>query len=518
MISILFIITFILCLVTIAKHDIHMFQQNSYRIERYHRWWIGGNFLTYRRWWFLVVFALSFSVWTQPIAILIMAFYTYRRFNVRHKSPLVITSRVKRLFATDVLLVTAVVVVEMIWLDHYNLLPAILSVILLLSNGFMLLANIVNTPLEMAISRWYYNDAKQIIRSHKKLIIIGVTGSYGKTSTKNYLYRMLSEKYNVLVTPGNFNTTLGVVRTIREHLRPQHQIFIVEMGAKQRGDIREICDLVRPSIGIVSSVGEAHLETFGSVENIQKTKFELIESLPDGGVGVVNFDSKSIRNFTDFKSKCKILSYSVEDEAADFQAKNVCYNASGLSFDLKIGDEVCHFNSHLLGEGNVLNLCAGVIVANHLGVSTKSIQIATSQLKPVEHRLSMQRSGGLTILDDAYNSNPDGARMALAVLRDFARGERNKRVVITPGFVEMGANQYEANYNLGKVMAESCDYAVVVNKLNREAICKGLKDAEFSDDKLFVANSLNAARQHLAGVLKVGDIVLYENDLPDSFK
>ncbi len=517
MIFILFLITFCLCFATVAKHDIHMFQHNSYRIERYHRWWIRGNIISYRRWWFILVLLFSFSVWTQPIAIVVMAFYILRRFQIKHKVSLVVTSRVKRLFATTILLTMGVVAVEFMKLDH-KLLPPILSVILFLSNGFMLLADIINTPIEMIIKRWYYNDAKRILKSHNRLVIIGVTGSYGKTSVKNYLYRMLSEKYNVLVTPGNYNTTMGVVRSIREHLRPQHQIFIVEMGAKQRGDIREICNLVNPTIGIVSSIGEAHLETFKSVENIQKTKFELIEALPEGGIGVVNFDSKSIRNYKDFEAKCKIVSYSVEDSAADFRAKSVRYSASGLSFDLAIGGELSSFNSHLLGEGNVLNLVAGAIVANHLKVPTKGIKIAISQLKPVEHRLSMTRTGGLTILDDAYNSNPDGARMALAVLRDFERGAQNRRVVVTPGFVEMGASQYDANYNLGRVMADSCDYAVVVNKLNRDAICKGLKDAGFSDDKLFVANSLNMARRHLSGVLKLGDVVLYENDLPDSFK
>ncbi len=513
----LYIIVFYICLVALALHDIHMFQQNSYRIERYHRWWVNGNIFSYHRWWFVAVLIFSISVWSQAISILIMALYAYRRFKVKYKSPLVITSRVKRLFVTNILLITFVVIFEFVGLDH-KFLPPILSVILLLSNGFMLLSNFVNMPIEKAISFWYYNDAKRIIRSHNRLIIVGVTGSYGKTSTKNYLYRMLSEKYNVLVTPGNFNTTLGVVRTIREHLRPQHQIFIVEMGAKQVGDIKEICDLVRPSIGIVSSVGEAHLETFGSVENIQKTKFELIEALPADGLGVVNFDSQSIRDFSNYNAKCKVLSYSVEAEGADFRAKNVSYNASGLAFDMEVGGVTQSFRSHLLGGGNVLNLLAGIVVADHLKVPARSLQIAISQLKPVEHRLSMQRSGGLTILDDAYNSNPDGARMALAVLRDFEREEGAKRVVITPGFVEMGVSQYDANYQLGRVVAESCDYAVVVNKLNREAICSGLKSAGFSDEKLHVANSLNGARRHLADVLKVGDVVLYENDLPDSFK
>ncbi len=328
---------------------------------------------------------------------------------------------------------------------------------------------------------------------------------------------MLTEKYNVLVTPGNYNTLLGVVRTIREQLRPQHQIFIVEMGAKQRGDIKEICDLVHPQIGIVTSVGEAHLETFGSIENIQKTKFELIDSLPVNGFGVVNLDSPNIKNYK-YNFACPIVTYSVDDSAANRQAKDVLYNASGLSFTFNIGTKQVEFNSQLLGGGNILNIAAGIIVASELGVTAELLRRAVQQLQPVEHRLSMSRAGGLIILDDAYNSNPAGAKMALDLIRDFARTEGAQRVIITPGFVEMGESQVAANYTLGCQIATSVDYAVIVNKLNREAIVKGLEDSAFGSENYYVADSLNDARTHLASRLKVGDILLYENDLPDSFK
>ena len=164
----------------------------------------------------------------------------------------------------------------------------------LLTPWIMLLANLLLTPVEKAISRWFYNDAEKRLRAMPNLIIVGVTGSYGKTSTKNYLYRLLSEKYNVLMTPGNFNTTLGVVRTIREQLQPYHQVFIVEMGAKQKGDIAEICALVHPQIGVVTAVGDMHLETFGSRENVRKTKFELLEALPSDGLAVINEESEGI--------------------------------------------------------------------------------------------------------------------------------------------------------------------------------------------------------------------------------
>ena len=133
------------------------------------------------------------------------------------------------------------------------------------------------------MNRWYINDAKKIIKNCPDLLVIGITGSFGKTSVKYFLDELLSVKYNVLKTPGNFNTTLGVVKTIRSSLRATHDIFLCEMGAKNIGDIKEICDIVHPKMGIITSVGEMHLESFKSIENVRKTKFELADSLPENG-------------------------------------------------------------------------------------------------------------------------------------------------------------------------------------------------------------------------------------------
>ncbi|MFR9494953.1 MAG: UDP-N-acetylmuramoyl-tripeptide--D-alanyl-D-alanine ligase [Rikenellaceae bacterium] len=528
MILYIYIISLFLALSAALRHDMQMFQQNSYRYSRYFRW-LKGNILSteIRRYQLLfgfVCLALLLSQLTvgsqyENLSIALIASYllfAFVEFRKKFKVKLAYTDRVKRLLFSSLLTSTLIIGLAYLYLDPYQFIVATLLVVIL-SNIILLVANLINAPLEKAITQWYINDARKIIASRSDLIVIGITGSYGKTSTKNYLYRMLTERYNVLITPGNYNTLLGVVRTIREQLRPQHQVFIVEMGAKQRGDIKEICDLVHPSIGIVTSVGEAHLEIFKSVENIQKTKFELIDSLPSDGVGVVNLDSESIKSYS-YTPQSPIISYSIEEPTANLRATRVSYNTSGVSFSLILDGEDVSFKSPLLGGGNVLNLVAGVAVASHLGVAPKLLQRAIQQLQPVEHRLSMSRVGGLTILDDAYNSNPTGAKMALDVLRDFTRKDGAQRVIITPGFVEMGVAQEAANYTLGCQIAQSVDYAVVVNRINREAIVRGLKDSQFSEAKYFIADSLDEARAHLSSRLKVGDIILYENDLPDSLK
>ena len=512
--TIKYAIVALLFFLMIAKYDIHMFQLASYRNSRYFRWLAPGNIITIKRLFAVAMLAAVFipGYFGCGFAAGVTAAAWFYCFSEKFKTPLVYTMRVKRLFATDIILFAAIAALAVLFAGAWAM--TIIGAALVLSNFIMLLANFINTPIEKAINRYYYNDAKRIIESNRNLIVIGVTGSFGKTSTKNYLAGVLAEKYNVLVTPGNFNTLLGVIRTIREQLRPYHQVFIVEMGAKQTNDIKEICDLVHPTIGIVTAVGEMHLETFKTIENIQDTKFELINSLPADGLGVINNDSHCISSYKGIKSQCKLIRYAVEADG-DYKATDVKYGANGVSFTLNGSEQ---FGSRLLGVGNLLNILAATAVADYLGVPTNKQKNAIARLQPVEHRLSMKVSNGITVLDDAYNSNPQGAKMALGVLKGFAVGDSNKRIVITPGFVEMGARQAQANKELGRTIAESCDYAIVVNATNRDAIRSGIEEGGMAAEKYFLADSLNHAHAHLAQILKAGDVVLYENDLPDNFK
>ena len=499
------------------RYDLRMFQQHSYRPERFWRWWGGsGN-------WFS-----AFLDWMLRIPA---------------KLPLVVTARVKRLMATDILL-TLLLFCAGVWgllrlsgASSTGVLPwngwalplavcLTLSCLLAASKCLLLLANAVNQPMEKAISRWYYNDARKRLKAHKDLIVIGVTGSYGKTSTKNYLYRILSEQYNVLVTPGNFNTTLGVVRTVREQLQPWHQVFIVEMGAKQPGDIQEICELVHPSIGIVASVGPMHLETFGSLENIQKTKFELVRALPADGFAAINADSPGIASYRDVPTHCCVVRYGVRN--GDFRALNVAYSTEGSSFDL--GGVT--MKTTLLGESNIQNILAACAVATRLGVSPERQKCAIAKLQQVEHRLFVSRRGAYTVIDDAYNSNPGGAAMALDVLRDFRGG---RKFLITPGFVELGTAQAEECRKLGYKAASCADVLMIVNKVNRDAILSGAREAmaeassrtdgasspketvRLTEENIHCPDDLSVVFPLLDKLVRPGDVVLYENDLPDTF-
>ena len=504
-------------LLATMRYSVQMFQQNSYRVERYNRW-LRSSGEWHSRANILALLSAVIYIFTDHAIILTlfgvwMLVIAIAEFSIKYKIPIAYTMRVKRLFITRLLMTAAIIVIVYNYAKDYTL----VAMMLLCFDYWTIIANLINRPLERAITRWYYNDAKRKLRSMPNLIVIGVTGSFGKTSTKHFLYRVLSEKYNVLMTPGNFNTTLGVVRTIREHLKPHHEIFIVEMGAKQRGDIKEICDLVVPTIGVVTSVGEMHLETFGSIESVARTKFELIDALPEGGLGVVNIDSLAACRYIKERGY-GVKTYSVDNVEADYRATNIAYSATETRFDIECDGRVDGgYATHILGRGNILNITAALAVAEYLGVSVEARSRAVRQIEQVEHRLSMRRNGGITILDDAYNSNPEGARMALEVLSGFAT--EGRRYVVTPGFVEMGAKQFENNRAFGCDIAKSkVDGVYVVNEVNRAAITEGLRLCGYPDAQVECVASFSEAMTSLQPKLKAGDILLYENDLPDSFK
>lgn len=514
-------------LLQVYKFDLQMMQQNSYRNDRYFKWWrMSKDYASMSRISDLAVFLLLVSMFpkvvTLPIAIIVFAIKAAILLKKKYKKPLVMTKRVWRLLST--MIVATLVVAALSCSPHADAginitaAGAALTAIAVLSWGVLALCNAAMQPVEKSINNNYVNDARRIIGEMPSLKVVGITGSYGKTSTKHYLNRILSEQFNVVMTPGSFNTPMGVTRTIREMLKPYTEIFICEMGAKQRGDIKEICDIVHPQYGIITAVGEQHMESFKSIENVQRTKFELADALPADGFCVVNDDFPYVANREVDNTSC--LRYAVQATAnADYTARNIEYSEHGTRFDVadKKGGTVMSLETRLVGECNISNLLAAVIMAMKLGVPADKIRYAVSQIEQVEHRLNMKRTpGGVTIIDDAFNSNPHGSRMALDVL---ARMTRGKRIVVTPGMIELGNRQQALNEAFGEHIAETVDVAIVVGQYNRDAIVEGIKKSgTFNDDNLIVVDSFAEAQQRLASLLQMGDTVLYENDLPDTFK
>lgn len=503
------------------RRDLMMYQQNSYRPERYARWAKStGESCTVARCCYLFacflmcVGRVPFIV-SAPLAAIVLVWNIVVMARRRYKKPLVFTPRARRIDAVAIILSAAAVATVWAAVSLRGACVAAMA-LLFVSQLVVLAADWLLRPVERHITRKYYSEAREILASVPCLKIIAVTGSYGKTSTKHYLYRILSEQYETLMTPGSYNTLLGVVRTIREQLKPYHEVFIVEMGAKQPGDIREICDLVEPEIGIITAVGEQHLETFKTIECVQQTKFELVEGTDDNGFVVLNNDFPYVAN-RPVKSPAPVRYAITSPEDADYTVRDIDYGRNGTNFTV-VGPDGFELSltTPLVGECNISNLLAAVIVALKIGVSPEKVRYAVAKMQQVEHRLEMRHTpGGLTIIDDAFNSNPHGSKMALDVLRGMTSGQR---IVITPGMVELGDRQYDLNREFGAVLGRSADVAIVVARVNRDAILEGIGSTSMPESAVHAVDTFAEAQNLLRTIARPGDTVLYENDLPDTFK
>ena len=531
------LIFYIICYTAVAcatttelRRQLMMFQQNSYRPERYRNWLkASAESTSYWRLGALIIFFFSFARFTPHIGAeflagifgLAMAWVFGRR---KYKKPLVLTPRAKRLLYTSFTLALLIAVAAwLIWgrasaNDAFFAATVALIALICLSPMVILVANWLMKPIENSINRKFYKAAAERLASMPELKIIGVTGSYGKTTTKHYITALLSEQFSTLMTPGSYNTTLGVVRTVNELLKAYHEVFVVEMGAKQSGDIKEICDLVHPHMGVVTAVGPQHLESFKTIENVQATKFELVDALPADGLAVINNDFPMIASRQVSNVKCERYAVKEADNSeVEFYASDIHYSPAGTTFKIVRRSDgwTLELRTQLVGECNISNIVAAVAVAKALGMDDEKIRFGVAKLKQVEHRLSIRNiPGGLTIIDDAFNSNPVGSAMALDVLAAMP----GKRILITPGMIELGERQFELNQEFGRKAASCCDIAIVVGKYNREAILAGLEEGGMPTEAIRKADSFDHAQQILHALAAPGDAVLYENDLPDTFK
>ncbi|MBP1154188.1 MULTISPECIES: UDP-N-acetylmuramoyl-tripeptide--D-alanyl-D-alanine ligase [unclassified Paenibacillus] len=502
-------------------NGVHMLQLNSYRNERFMGWFKGHvrERLSWREWLPLLSFAAllfqaplpGFILWTVIYGLLV-----WLRPKKQEKKKLVYTARVKRLLVTLGVLVAAALAVSLMFAAATDSLGPfiLLFAIVLLSDLVVLLANTINLPIENRINRYYLNDAERIVRQMKQLTVIGITGSYGKTSVKHFLNTLLSQVHEVLVTPESYNTPMGVTKTVRSMLRPTHRFFITEMGAKQTGDIRELCELVGPKIGILTAVGPQHLETFKTLENVQRTKFELGESLPPDGILFLNMDDENIASYRGNIAARKV-GIGIYREDVAYRARNIQYTSKGASFELVRQDgSILTFETGLLGEHNIYNLLLSIAVSLELGVPAEKLALLVKRIKPVKHRLELKKiSDKVTILDDSFNSNPVGSKAALDVLAQMP----GKRIMITPGMIELGEKEYELNRQFGVHAAGACDYIILVGHKQTKPIQDGLRDAGYPEDRLYIAKDLQEALRQMNVAAEQGSVVLLENDLPDNY-
>ena len=506
-----------------SKKALHMLQQNWYNEGWRYIHWIFKNpkkvFLTTDILFFLFLFGqtldheiLLFLFFTLYSIIAIFTYYAMK--NEQTKKPLVVTKRVRRLiYTTLICYLILFIIIRMIFKpSNLYLYITLIGAACYLQFFVIWIVNIINKPIEKVVFYYYKIKAMNRLSSMNNMPVIGITGSYGKTSSKNILADLLNVRYNAFATPKNFNTTYGLINTINNYLDKFNDYFIAEMGAFKRGEIKEICDLVKPKYGILTCVGTAHLESFGSRENIQKGKFELIESLPSDGIGILNGDDPYQRSYQ-LKNNCKIVWIGIESEEVDIRATNIELSHKGTSFDCIVDNQKYHFETKLLGKANVYNILASIALGRELGVSMEQLMIGTKKINVIEHRLELKKYGNINIIDDAYNSNPVGSKMAIEVLSMMP----GKKIVVTPGMIELGPDEYKYNQEFGKQISEVASDVILVGASQTKAIYDGLLEKSYPKEHIHIINDVKQAFPLMQKLEEKETYVLLENDLPDIF-
>ncbi|TVR21074.1 MAG: UDP-N-acetylmuramoyl-tripeptide--D-alanyl-D-alanine ligase [Anaerolineaceae bacterium] len=383
--------------------------------------------------------------------------------------------------------------------------------------------NILMMPVEALLRRRFIGAARGVMRQLQPTVI-GITGSYGKTTTKNFVSEILNGRYKAYATPKSYNTMMGVCLAINNDLKDDYSVdyFVVEMGAYVRGEIARICALTPPDISIVTAVGPQHLERFGSLENIQTAKYEIIRHLPPDGVGVFNWDNEYVRAMMDMGyPQTRIgVSYTASPDDPDaprFIAEDVKETLDGLSFtviDRETGERE-RFQTAVIGLHNVTNILLATAVGVHAGLSLRDVAFRVRGLKMPESRLARHTAaGGITVINDGYSANPDGIVSALRVL---ALHQTGRRVLVTPGMIELADLHYKENERLGRLAAEHATDVILVGATQTQPIHDGLTSAGFDGERLQVVNALHEAVTWIERNLQAGDTVLFLNDLPDTY-
>ncbi len=510
------------------RYYLHVLQLEGYKDNEYSAWLRRQPLSTILLRRYLVAAGVVILVWMKPVApdwvvlaglgVWCLVFASARRYRTDHaKKPLVYTARLKRLLGTDVLIAVMLVVAGSVaalsesevawyllgWLAADMLAPR--------TTG---LSGLLMRPIETKIHEAFKQRARDRLAAQRDTTVIGITGSYGKTSVKFAIAEVLRQQYNVLETPGSYNTPMGICKVINDDLEDWHQFLVLEMGARYRGDIKELCEIARPDVAVLTSIGLAHLETMGSEEAILETKGELIAGMKHGGPLVANADDPKVMQLVG-RASGPVTLVSTHRSDVDLLATDISYDTGGCHFQvIDLNGEEAEMSSMLLGRHNVTNVLLALGVGRFYGMSLRQMRHAVQRLKPVPHRLELRKEGPVTIIDDAFNSNPVGARNAIEILSQFETG---KRIVITPGMIELGERQDAENRAFGAHMNGRVDEAILVGQRQTRPIFEGLVGAGFEESRIRIVDSLFEAQRILKDMLRPGDVVLYENDLPDQY-
>lgn len=495
---------------------LHIFQQEEYDYSRF-LGWIAANRVVDKRLTLILVVVSILSYFINPIVTLLLLFLSFAIIAVFEKDPrkvskkkLVMTSRARRIFfiSLGIMAVTAmwwfILPLPWVWILNVHLVPFALVI-----------ANGVLWPWENNVQKKYWAEA------HKKLKdlnpkVIGITGSYGKTSVKHILGHILKTQAPTLITPGSVNTPMGITRIVREQLDESHKYFIAEMGAYGPGSVARLCRLAPPDIGVITAIGQAHYERFKSLETVAEAKFELAEAVAETGTAMIVHQSCLRFDYTrefaaQHKNKFIICG---ETGINDLGILSVLQRMDGLEVRVSWKGNSYTLHVPLYGIHHGHNVAMAFATAAALGIPPENIVTALRSVPQIQHRLEVKKQpGGSIIIDDAFNSNPEGFMSALNLLGTFP----GRKILITPGMVELGAAHEEEHEKIGRRAGEICDIVLLVLPERVPSFIKGFK-ATGASKKLVEVGSFKDAMGWLDLSRQADDVVLIENDLPDLYE
>lgn len=502
---------------------LHFYQQEEYDSPRFLKW-IWENRVFDKKLSAALLLCLGASFFLPPLIVYFMIFsafaiviYTERDPRLDSKKKLVMTARARRIFFPACAVAIASGLWCLVWPELFWLWIVNVQAV----PFWLLLVNEALQPYEKTVQQKFWQEAHEKVKDYNPKVI-GITGSFGKTSVKHILGHILKTQAPTLVTPGSVNTPMGIARIIREQLEPQHRYFVVEMGAYGPGSIARLCALTPPDMGIITAIGHAHYERFKTLETVAEAKYELAQAVINRGGKVIVHErtlrfehARKIRE-TDPAHFIVCGDESPDTKPDDLEIRSVAQKPKGLEIQIFWRDKSHTLSAPLYGLHHGHNIALAFAAAMELGVEAADIQTALQSLPQIRHRLEVKPQGdGTVLIDDAYNSNPVGFQAALDLLACMEAGGR--RILITPGMVELGRAHEEAHEKVGRVAGRACDIALVIKGARIPSFIKGFRETG-GEKTLHEFGSFAEAQDWIAVHKKPGDVILIENDLPDIYE
>ena len=410
------------------------------------------------------------------------------------KKPLVYTPKAKTLIVLSYLILAISLLVSFWLFVIFTLQPFLL----------LFLATLIIKPKEIVTKHIVIKATRQQILAHPHLIVIGITGSYGKTTTKDFLFNILNNYQPTLKTPKSYNTVFGISKVVNLELTPDLKYFICEMGAYVKGEIKTLCFQISPQYAILTAIGSQHLERFKNLKNTTLAKFELVDAVHPQNA-LVNLGNPHIKNHV--SKYPSINAYSFKDSSATLYVKNYSLNPKGTKFSLVYNSKTYHFTTPLFGTINLENLIAAIGMAFMLKIPVQIIKQSVLKLAPSPNRLELKKIGQAIVIDNSYSSNQQGFTQIMKDLKNLP----GKKALITPGIVELGAKTKTIHQDLGKKATQTFTTIKLIGNSDRT---QAFKSTAPHSQILPTSTPAWPLAKKLA---QTHSWILIENDLPDNY-